>query len=638
MLAATELSALQRDLHPVARQRSVAEIRAALAGDELVLAYAWTERQIVLIVVPPEGPEPVRGAVLARGQRVSELRTAARRLRSAIDSLDGSPANLRAGRQALREALLPAELASMMPGRRHIVLGDGPLAELPFDLIVADGPGHDSPAIVYASSASVYLDRRALAEGRERNSGPVLVVADPVFGQEEATLLAMTRSGSSIDANSALSATAQVRLQGKGLDPLPGTAIEAAAIAATAERAKRAVMDLQREKATVTELRAGLRSNPSLVHLATHGLTGSAARPYDASLAFTVPETITPEDIGFLRLEDMIPGWRGALTGTDLVVLSACDTQRGVRRGDSLMALPWGFFYAGAPTVIASLWPVSDDSAALLMTRFYENLLGAHDDARAIHGQAYDQGEPMTKLDALEEAKRWLRDLTRSEADALRASLAVAEVSGSSRGQTGTRGRPRPEEPTRGAHVPDDRTQTTETLLAAAAGDEQANAQLLTVLYDELRDIADARLRRERPGHLLQASALVNEVFLKLVDADRIEAKGRTHFKAIAARAMGQVLIDHARGRDAAKRGGDWKQVGMEEAVRALRLEQADVIDVTDALETLREIDDRKARVVELRFYGGLGNAEVAEALGISLSTVESDWRAARAWLRRELS
>ena len=161
------------------------------------------------------------------------------------------------------------------------------------------------------------------------------------------------------------------------------------------------------EDATIAKLDQAAAGRQFL-HLATHGLTGSVERPYDASLALTRPRQITPADIGFLRLSDLITHWRGKLAGCDLVVLSACDTQLGVKKGDSVMALPWGFFYAGAPTVIASLWKVDDTATMLLMVRLYENLLGQFESPRA----GFDAKTPMPKAAALQEAQHWLRGLT----------------------------------------------------------------------------------------------------------------------------------------------------------------------------------------------------------------------------------
>ena len=122
---------------------------------------------------------------------------------------------------------------------------------------------------------------------------------------------------------------------------------------------------------------------------------------------------MTPDDIGFLTLDRLLRRWGGRLAGCDLVVLSACDTQRRAEVAASDLFLYWGFYHAGAPTVVASLWRVDDEAAVLLMARFYENLLGAHDDSREVAGVDHGQGQPMTKAQALVEAKRWIRNADR---------------------------------------------------------------------------------------------------------------------------------------------------------------------------------------------------------------------------------
>ncbi len=262
-----------------------------------------------------------------------------------------------------------------------------------------------------------------LAPGR---LGVVLDQRPPADG-----LRAMARAARGIDENNAeATALDQVRLFGGVLEPLPGTAREVRAIAGLIEQAHGEATVFVGEESTVGNLAASAPGRRYL-HLATHGLAGNADRPYEASLALTRPEQPGPQDIGFLRLEDLISSWRGKLSGCDLVVLSACDTQRGVQRGDSLMALPWGFFYAGTPTVIASLWKVDDTATALLMVRLYENLLGER-----------DSGEPMPKLEALREAQAWLRGLTLDEAEAARRRLeldASALPPSGSRGNVGQR-------------------------------------------------------------------------------------------------------------------------------------------------------------------------------------------------------
>jgi RNA polymerase sigma factor (TIGR02999 family) len=136
----------------------------------------------------------------------------------------------------------------------------------------------------------------------------------------------------------------------------------------------------------------------------------------------------------------------------------------------------------------------------------------------------------------------------------------------------------------------------------------------------------------------LQPTALVNEAFLKLVDQTRVEWQSRAHFLAVAARAMRQILIDHARGRATAKRGGDLCRVTMDEAITPITDHDPELLDLDEALQRLAAIDERQSRIVELRFFGGMSVEEVAHVLNVSKTTVEADWRMARAWIRRELT
>ena len=162
--------------------------------------------------------------------------------------------------------------------------------------------------------------------------------------------------------------------------------------------------------------------------------------------------------------------------------------------------------------------------------------------------------------------------------------------------------------------------------------------ELVPVVYDELRQLAAAILRLERPGHSLQPTALVNEAYLRLVDATKVEWQGRAQFLALAARLMRQILVDHARAHGAEKRGGDRVRVTLSDDSEGARGPEAlDVLDVDEALDELAAHDARKARVIELRFFAGLEMKEVAEVLRIGMTTAEDDWYFARAWLRRRL-
>ena len=170
-------------------------------------------------------------------------------------------------------------------------------------------------------------------------------------------------------------------------------------------------------------------------------------------------------------------------------------------------------------------------------------------------------------------------------------------------------------------------------------GDAAALDRLVPLVYDELRRVARGHLRRERPGHVLQATALVHEVFLRLVDVDRMTVTSRTHFFAMSARLMRQILVDHARRRRADKRGGGATVIGLDEvAPAAAPTSGLDVLALDEALDALSSFDARQCRVVELRFFAGLSIPEVADALGVSTATVEREWAMAKAWLHRRLS
>lgn len=170
-------------------------------------------------------------------------------------------------------------------------------------------------------------------------------------------------------------------------------------------------------------------------------------------------------------------------------------------------------------------------------------------------------------------------------------------------------------------------------------GDSRGAAadELFRLVYDELRRIAAAQLRKERPGHTLTPTALVHEAYMKLVDQTRVDWKNRAHFFAISARAMRRILIDYARKRRAAKRGGGEPLVtlGTVPDERTTRLDELLALD--EALDRLHDLDERRAKVVELRFFAGLRHREVGEALGVSEPTVRRDWRLARAWLSTQL-
>jgi RNA polymerase sigma-70 factor (ECF subfamily) len=178
----------------------------------------------------------------------------------------------------------------------------------------------------------------------------------------------------------------------------------------------------------------------------------------------------------------------------------------------------------------------------------------------------------------------------------------------------------------------------TALLRAWTAGDRNALDRLMAVLYPELRRIAQRYMGRERAGHTLQTSALVNEAYIRLTDIQRVEWQDRAHFFAVSAELMRRVLVDHARSHRYQKRGGGAERVPLEECspIEECRLEE--LLDLDEALIAFAKADERKARVVELRFFGGLNAGEIATVLGVSPETVHRDWKLARVWLTRQMS
>jgi RNA polymerase sigma factor (TIGR02999 family) len=171
-----------------------------------------------------------------------------------------------------------------------------------------------------------------------------------------------------------------------------------------------------------------------------------------------------------------------------------------------------------------------------------------------------------------------------------------------------------------------------------SGGDSTALDRVIPLVYDELHRLAHQHMRRERAGHLLQTSALINEAYLRLMEQPELNLENRTHFFGIAARLMRQILVDEARKRNSAKRGGDAIQVSLTEATNVAQEQAANVVALDDALKTLEGIDGRQSEIVELRFFGGLTIEETAKVLSVSPGTVMRDWTFARAWLRNEMS
>lgn len=179
----------------------------------------------------------------------------------------------------------------------------------------------------------------------------------------------------------------------------------------------------------------------------------------------------------------------------------------------------------------------------------------------------------------------------------------------------------------------------TKLLLEWSKGDRAAMEELLPLVYRELQKIAHRYLGRERSSNTLQTTALVHEAFLKLIDQTRVQWQNRAHFFGIAAQAMGRILVDHARQKLADKRGGGGEKVELDEGLIDVSDEKAsNLIELDAALKRLAEIDEQKSRMVELRYFGGLSIKETAEVLGVSIATVNRQWRLAKAWLYKEIA
>jgi len=183
-----------------------------------------------------------------------------------------------------------------------------------------------------------------------------------------------------------------------------------------------------------------------------------------------------------------------------------------------------------------------------------------------------------------------------------------------------------------------DSAEVTQLLLAWRAGDAATLERLIPLVHAELRRIARGFMQKERAGHSLQTSALVNEAYLRLIDARQVAWQNRAHFFAISASLMRRVLVDAARERQARKRGGSAERVALDDVLAPGSGKREDVVALDEALTALAEEDERKSKVVELRFFGGLNETEIVEALQVSPETVRRDWRLAKAWLLRFLS
>jgi RNA polymerase sigma factor (TIGR02999 family) len=181
------------------------------------------------------------------------------------------------------------------------------------------------------------------------------------------------------------------------------------------------------------------------------------------------------------------------------------------------------------------------------------------------------------------------------------------------------------------------REHVTQMLVDWSGGDQEAPARLMPLVYDELRGLARHYLQRERPDHTLQATGLVHEAYLRLVDQSTATWQSRAHFFGVAAQVMRRILVDYARSHRAGKRGGGWDKLEFDDALAPAAERSVDLVALDDALKDLLALDPRQSQIVELRFFGGLTNEEIGEVLDVSPRTVKREWRIAKAWLRRAI-
>ena len=407
--------ALLHEVWPESEAAGAKDILESLAEGDLMLSYLWSRRSVQVMVLA--GPSaPVRVFTLAEGRdagvmgdRVLDLRKwlfdgslANPPLPAAGDAVAGAKhkawrditeSRLRAANELFAQLLPPGVWEQVRSARRVIVLPHGPLNALPLESLVVGVPSagaanpladarfviDEAPPIIYAASGTAYIHLREMrraqqARQAENTRSSVLVLADPALelqGQQTAVPPAAPPDE--------IAVRGQADMDGlfPTLRALPFARAEADAIQRAVLAAGGSAKLLLGEHATLKQLLASA-GEARFLQLATHGITGTADHPYGAALALTRPPRPTAGDIGYLRLEDLVrENWRERLRDCELVVLSACDTQRGVEVGDCVMSLPWGFFYAGAPAVVASLWRVDDQSTAQLMGGFYANLMDA---------------------------------------------------------------------------------------------------------------------------------------------------------------------------------------------------------------------------------------------------------------------
>ncbi|MDP1563458.1 MAG: CHAT domain-containing protein [Pirellulaceae bacterium] len=402
-----------RDLIPQMDPLTGEEVLSQLRDGQGLIAWVWAGNGPVLLVARDH---QVFGFRLANSEdatsSLADMLTILRTWTSV------RPNNASVSNEILinkvREEILPAAAREKLLGLKSLIaVPDGPVQGIPLEFFLPDMP------FTYAPSATIALYLQRATEENNQSGTNAIVLGDPLFFNVTNDASTLDRSGDAFSAH--VSAVEQVRLYGKSLTPLPGTRLEGMVVASLLGADANLLLGAD---ATAPKLNEAIESNPPRVlHLATHGLMGSSERPLLASLALTTPAEPTLGDTGFVTLEDILSTWGARLKGTELVVLSACDTARGVQKGDTSMALPLGLFVCGAETVIASQWKVDDTATALLMSRFYANWLGKTDSERVIDGVTFAPGQSLSKLAALREAQAWLRGLNSEQVATITAAM-----------------------------------------------------------------------------------------------------------------------------------------------------------------------------------------------------------------------
>lgn len=396
-----------RGVVPQTQPFTAHELMNELSADAGILTYLWTEEVVYTILVSAHG---VSVAEVSSGREaVQELTQGVHRLANDLRSSHSSTDSLRDG-LATAGSIVPGEFRDQLERMSSVtIVPDGPLGRIPFELLMPD------LGVIYAPSGSFAVRSRTEHHKHMDIGDYALLVGDPVYtdSPEYEAIAARIRESRTDLAPGEAETLEQLELHGTWLSPLPGTRLEISYIQELFDGRSETLLG---DAASVTNIRRALSGRtPSILHVAAHGLPGSSRRPLHAALALSTPDTPSPEDNGFLTLEQLLTGAFGTLQGTQLVVLSACATAQGIEQGDTDMMLPMGFLALGANTVVATLWPVDDYATSLLMYRFYQNLVGSdqHSDDPG------DRSVPRPS-EALREAQTWLRQLTHEEVSQLR--------------------------------------------------------------------------------------------------------------------------------------------------------------------------------------------------------------------------